>query len=149
MDTQITVPADQAARPRRTFRERTAGLMDHILAKLDMGDTTTRHENQYLKIANLIGATDKIIDAFAADPDANTISGPKARFVFEAGEWDQTVTLQRIAREQNVSCTIELTGKHTAVDLTGAERTAVAKFINEAINHAVTELRNNETYESA
>lgn len=150
MDTQVIASADQpAARPRRTFRERTQGLMDHILTKLDMGDTTARHELKYLKIANLIGGADKMIDAFAEDPNSDTITGSKARFVMEAGEWNQTDTLERIAREQNVACTIELTGNHTTVDLTGAERTSVAKFINEVINHAVTELKNNETYESA
>lgn len=152
MDTQVIAPANQAsgaASPRRTFRQRTAGLMEHILMKLDMGEGTARHERQYLKIANLIGATDKIIDAFAEDPSAATISNAAGRFTFEAGEWDQTETLKRFAREKNVACTIELSGNHTAVDLVGAERASVATFINELINHAAMELKNNETYESA
>lgn len=136
------------AAPRRSFRERIDGLMDHVIAQLDMG-TTTRHEQQYMKTGNLLGAAGKILDALHADTEASVIQGTTAVFMMEAGVWDQTQTLQRIAADQGCTCKIELKGSHTAVDLTGADRTAVVRFINEVINQAVKELKDTGTYESA
>lgn len=145
MNAQTALPASA---PRRTFRERIDGLMDHVLMQLDMG-TTARHEQQYLKTGNLLGAAGKLLDALQAQPDSQVIEGSAAVFVMEAGVWDQTATLKRIAGEQGVTCKIELKGSHTSVDLTGADRTAVAKFVNEVINQAVKELKDTGTYESA
>lgn len=145
MNTPIALPTSA---PRRTFRERIDGLMDHVIAQLDMG-TTARHEQQYLKTGNLLGAAGKILDALQADTEASVIQGTTAIFMMEAGVWDQTQTLQRIAAEQGVACKIELKGSHTAVDLTGADRTTVVRFINEVINQAVKELKDTGTYESA
>ncbi len=117
MNTQTALPASAS---RRTFRERIDGLMDHVIAQLDMG-TTARHEQQYLKTGNLLGAAGKLLDALQADTEASVIQGTTAVFMMEAGVWDQTPTLQRIAGEQGVTCKIELKGSHTSVDLTGAE----------------------------
>lgn len=146
METVVTDASP--ATPRKTFRQRVDGLMDHILAKLDMG-STARHENAYLKTGNLLGAAGKLIDVFEANRGSDTISAEAAVVSVESGQWSQTETLQRLAGEQGVVCQISDDGRNTTVDLTGANREAVGKFINSVINQAVTELKSTDTLESA
>lgn len=146
METQ-TAEHPAASCPRRTFRQRIDGLMEHIMMKMDEGGTE-RHENQRFRAGNLLGAAGKLCDALEANPDAETIAN-KARFVVEAGPWDRTETLQQLATEHGVACQITCNGTHTTVDLTGASRETVRAYTNGVINKAVKELQDADHYESA
>lgn len=148
METQTAVEHPAASCPRRTFRQRIDGLMEHIMMKMDEGGTE-RHEKQRFRTGNLLGAATKLVDALEADTGADTISGDRARFSIEAGPWDRTETLQQLATEHAVACQITSTAARTSVDLTGASRETVRAYVNGVINKAVKELQDADHYESA
>lgn len=148
METQTVELPTAVAAPRRTFRQRISSLMDHILMKMDEG-STTRHENARFKAGNLLGAATSLCDALDANADSDTIGGDTARFSLEAGQWDRTETLQKLAAEHGVACRIESAAGRTTVDLAGATRATVLVYVNAVINQTVTELKDADHYESA
>jgi hypothetical protein len=148
METPTAAEHPAASCPRRTFRQRIDGLMDHIMMKMD-GDSTERHMNARYKAGNLLGAATKIVEALEATVGAETVGGEEARFVVEAGPWDRTETLQQLATEHGVVCQITCDGARTTVDLTGASRATVLVYLNGLINKAVKELLDADHYESA
>lgn len=147
METQTAVEHPAASSPRRTFRQRIDGLMEHIMMKMDEGGTE-RHENQRFLAGNLLGAAGKLVDVLEANPGAETIVN-QTRFGIEAGPWDRTETLQALATEHGVAAQINSDGARTVVELTGASRQTVVAYTNAVINKAVKELQDADHYESA
>ncbi|HEY9787393.1 MAG TPA: hypothetical protein V6D17_18530 [Candidatus Obscuribacterales bacterium] len=145
---ELSISAATGATPQKTFRQLINGLLDHIMSRLDLDTGTERHEQSYLMTANLLDAASQMLDAYDR-AEGHEIMPASSIFTVESGMWDQTDTLQRLATEVGVTCSIRNNGKVTTVDLTSVERAKVRAFIDATINQSVADLKNNETFESA